>query len=86
MRYTCRGSMDSLPDMPRWGLDSCSLRLELRAGRAALTVVRPAIEAIVERSMEAEDMSKRGCVDGLTIKVDDQRGNGVSAMKLLLLM
>ena len=86
MRYTCRGSMDSLPDMPRWGLDSCSLRLEPRAGRAALTVVEPAIEAILERSMEAEDMSKRGRVDGLTIRIDDQRADDVSAMELLLLV
>jgi len=45
--------------MPRWALESCSFMLERRAGRAAaLADVTPAIEAILEDSMDAEDISK----------------------------
>ena len=51
--------IDDLPDMARWLLESCSWRLERRAGRAAApTVVKRAIEGSLDDSMVAEDMSK----------------------------
>ena len=49
-----------LPDMARWLLESCSWRLERRAGRAAApTVVKRAIEGSLDDNMVAEDMSKK---------------------------
>ena len=45
--------------MPRWELASCSLRFDRRAGRAAdLADVTPAIEAILEDNMDAEDIAE----------------------------